>query len=251
MGLYGQVVRPKDEALKQLLRQFVLVRVVYMNEVDIARFQFDYDLVFAVLFTNSHGEVYSRYGSRTQWNATSRISLTGLKRNMQKVLAVHKQSPRPSTRRPAPQIAGQVAGIRGGCMHCHQAWEGLRWQARQAGKFDINMFYVYPQPKRIGLRLDVDEGNRVVAVSKGSAAERAGLQIADVITRIGKHTILSQADATWALHNAPTSGTLEIQFTRAGKQQAAQLILADGWKRKTKLTWRASMRNEELPSKSK
>ena len=118
-------------------------------------------------------------------------------------------------------------------------------------QFDINMFYVYPQPKTVGLRLHVDEGNRVVAVSKNSAAERAGLQIADVITRIGQHAILSQADAIWALHNAPTSGTLDVQFMRTGQQKPRKLILADGWKRKTKLSWRASMREETLPGKSK
>ena len=77
--------------------QFILVRVIDMSNVDIANFQFDYDLVFAVMFMNGHGRVYSRYGSRTPWNSESRVSLAGLQYTMRQVLEHHAPTLRPKT----------------------------------------------------------------------------------------------------------------------------------------------------------
>lgn len=247
-GLDEQFVRPTDKEFIDLLRRFELVRIVDMNDVDVARIQFDYDLVFAVLFMNAHEVVYSRYGSRTPWNSESRVSLEGLKNTMRQVLSSHDPKLRPAAAPPRPVLARELFPSARGCMHCHQVWEGLRHRARQRGQFDPRSLFVYPMPKNIGLTLDVDVGNRVVRVKEDSACGRAGLRPGDSIEIIGGHTIHSQADVGWALHNAPETGSLLMRFTRDGVAASATIQLDPGWK-ETDLSWRASMRTEPSPHK--
>jgi membrane-associated protease RseP (regulator of RpoE activity) len=245
-GLDEQFVHPTDEEFIELQNRFVRVRVVDIKNVDITRIQFDYDLVFAVLFMNANEVVYSRYGSRTPWNHESRVSLEGLKDTMRQVLRSHDPNLRPASAPPDPVLARELLGSPGGCMHCHQVWEGLRNRARRNGDFDPRSLFVYPMPENIGLTLNVDSGNLVDRVTDGSASEQAGVTAGDRIRAIGDHAVHSQADVSWALHNAPESGRLPIRFTRDGRVESATIPLDAGWK-ETKLSWRASMRDEKLP----
>lgn len=221
-----------------------------MSHVDIANLQFDYDLVFAVMFMNGNGRTYSRYGGRTPWNAESRVSLEGLKYTMRQVVAVHDPE-LPPTQVPArPVLARDLPGLGGSCVHCHQVWEGLRRRAKQSGDFDPRSLFVYPRPENIGLRLDVDAGNVVVRVQSNSASERAGIRPGDRIDHIAAIPIFSQADVSWALHNAPDAGELPMQITRVDKTVSVTLNLAPHWK-ETNLSWRASMRGEDEPARHK
>lgn len=62
MGLDSAVLMQGDE-LAPLLDQFVCVRVINANALDLTKFQFDFDLSFSTLFFNGDGTVYGRYGS--------------------------------------------------------------------------------------------------------------------------------------------------------------------------------------------
>jgi hypothetical protein len=225
----------------------VVVRILEMKNVDISRFEFDYDLVFAAVFMNGHGKIYGRYGSRTPWNSQSRYSLQGLKYTMRQVLDAHDPEQRPpESPNLQPLFARELFAPNRGCIHCHEVWEGLRRRARRQGTFDYRSLFVYPMPENIGLKLDVDAGNRVVHVIPQSASDQAGIKSGDVITKIGDHSIRSQADVSWALHNASEIENLVVMFLRNGRPTSAELHLAAGWK-ETNLSWRASMRNEEMP----
>ena len=221
-----------------------------MSDVDIANVQFDFDLVFAVVFMNEKGRIYSRYGGRTPWNSTSRMSLEGLKYTMRHVVRDHAPALRPTSPPAKPVLARELPGARRSCIHCHEVWEGLRRQAKRDGEFDASSLYVYPRPENVGLTLEVDVGNRVASIKSGSASDRAGLQDGDRIDKIGDTAIYSQADVSRALHNAPVTGQLSVQFTRGGKTMVATLKLDEHWK-ETNLTWRASMRKEQAPPRHK
>lgn len=217
-----------------------------MNDVDIAQIQFDYDLVFAVLFMNTNGRVYGRYGGRTPWNSESRVSLAGLKYTMRQVMRAHDPTLRPNTGPTEPMLARGLLPSKRSCMHCHEVWEGLRSRARKTGNFDPRSLFVYPRPENIGLTVDVDVGNRVKSVKANSTCAQVGLSAGDSIKKIGDYSIYSQADISWALHNAPETGQLLIHFTRDGRMAQAMIQLDEGWK-EDKLSWRASMRKEESP----
>ena len=53
----------QEPELVPLLDQFVCVRVINANALDLSRFQFDYDLSFSAIMFNGDGTIYGRYGS--------------------------------------------------------------------------------------------------------------------------------------------------------------------------------------------
>ena len=62
------------------MEQFVRVRVVQGNGMDLSLFQFDYDLTFAVFFMNADKTIYGRFGTRAEYeNAAKDISIESFK----------------------------------------------------------------------------------------------------------------------------------------------------------------------------
>ena len=52
-----------ESQVSPLLDQFVRVRLIKANSLDLQKFQFDYDLSFSVLFFNGDATLYGRFGS--------------------------------------------------------------------------------------------------------------------------------------------------------------------------------------------
>lgn len=244
------MVRP-DPELYSLIQQFVPVRIVNMSGVDINLFQFDFDLTMAMMFLNADGQVYSRYGGRDHQSAEKRISMKGLKNTMRAVLALHKSQdkaflPAPPRQKMTPEdILGMPPLSKGSsqCIHCHQINE-FQWQAqRRKGIFNPESLWGVPLPENVGLTMDVDEGNRVIAVAPASAAAKAGIQAGDVLEAVNGVRTLSQADVQWGLHRAPSEGRFTVQLRRNGGTQTVTLEVARGWRR-TNNIWRASVRRQ-------
>ena len=128
--------------LSELTEQFVCVRLVKANDLDLSRFQFDFDLTFAVIFMNADGTIYGRYGTRSKTeDATKDISLAGLAEAMKGVLTIHADYPDNRDRLSGKQAAATrfktpdaIPSLRGkykteldyqgqvtrSCLHCHQ-----------------------------------------------------------------------------------------------------------------------------------
>lgn len=240
------MVRPTDRELTSLLRQFVRVRILQMNNADIGLFQFDFDLTWMGFFLDADERIYSRYGGRDGGDPEGRLSVAGLKYTMREVLQYHRQQPADVPAPPRkPVLPGDLFPAKEkGCLHCHQVWEGLRKQARRDGRFTTEMYDVYPLPENVGLRLDVDRGNKVVKVIPDSPSSRAGVRVGDRIQRIADLAVCSQGDVMWALHNAPNEGQVAVSCLRDGQLHSFTLDLGRGWK-KTDLSWRASMWKEK------
>src|SRR5262249_45925458 len=94
--------------------------------------------------------------------------------------------------------------------------------------------------KNVGLTLDVDQGDRVLAVDPGSAADRAGVRAGDVLQRLNGQPVSSFADVRHALDLAPKVGTVPVAWQRGGKDLSGTLELRDGW-RESDISWRPSM----------
>src|SRR3954447_18389935 len=91
-GLDGQIAVQEPE-LRPLLDQFVCVRLINANTLDLARFQFDYDLSFSTLFFNADGTVYGRYGSWKHQRDPQDKTTAGYKRALEAALALHRGYP--------------------------------------------------------------------------------------------------------------------------------------------------------------
>jgi S1-C subfamily serine protease len=206
-------------------------------------------------FIGPDEKVYGRYGGRDAKSAEGRLSLAGLRFALEQTLVTHrrqsKSTPQP-TRKDKPLLAEEYPAARnlrrGECIHCHQISEFRRHQAKLSGTFQREELWVYPLPENVGLLLDNDQGNKVRSLTAGSPADKAGIRGGDLLQAMNGVPIHSSGDVQFALHRAPASGKIAIQWSQEGKAITADLELAPGW-RKTNWTWRPSML-DILPSLS-
>jgi membrane-associated protease RseP (regulator of RpoE activity) len=235
--------------------QFVCVRAVQMWGADLARFQFQAMLTWAVFFLNADGTIYGRYGSRGQRRGMrdndKDVSLEGFKKAVQGALEVHKgfpankaslaakTGPTPIAKTPEelPGAAGRPNAREAkpgthGCIHCHnvQDWEMI--SVRKAGQpITDKMLWPYPLPDQLGLSLDVRERATVAAVAAGSPAEKGGFKAGDRILALEGQPLISIADVQWVLHHAPEPSVLKAEVDRGGRKAEVTLALAAGWRR--------------------
>jgi len=76
---------------------------------------------------------------------------------------------------------------------------------------------------------DKIEGAEITSVSKGSAADRAGLQAGDVITKIGNKKIENAEDVSKAVREHKPGERVDVVLLRKGKEQKHSVEL-DKWK---------------------
>ena len=262
-GFDAAVLQNATDRLKPLMDQFVCVRIIMANAMDLRQFQFDYDLSFAAFFMNADGTIYGRYGTRSDQKDTERdLSMDSFAKAMEASLDLHKKFPANKSsltakRGPEPRVArpeeyptlakykptldleGQVVQS---CLHCHQIRDAERVDLRTKNvAISDQVMFPWPMPVVIGLTLDSKERARVTTVVSGSAAEKAGIKSGDEIVSLDGQPMVSIADVQFVLHHAPASGaTIAATIKRGEAAKNVSLVLADGWRRVSDISWRAT-----------
>jgi hypothetical protein len=256
---FDDEVARRDPIIRDLLDEFVCVRIVQANSMDLSHFQFDFDLSFAVFLTDADLTIYGRFGTRSDRPEWQDISLTGLRKAMAEALRMHRneadvkpslagKQPKPSrfkTPRDYPSLSGRYTAaldyngkVVQSCVHCHQIREAARQLQYSTGEsMPEEMLFPYPDPDVVGLRLDPAEMAKICQVRAGSAAGRAGLERGDELISLDGQPLLSIADFQWVLHNAPETAVMPAQVRRHGKTVNLTMVLKDGWRRGN-ISWR-------------
>ena len=245
------------------MEQFVCVRLVQANAMDLTLFQFDYDMTFAVFFMNADKTVYGRFGSRSdQKEATRDISIEGFREALSVALELHKSYPAnratlagkqgrpvqfktpddyPSLRGKYQSTLDYTGKVVQSCMHCHQIREAERkWWRTEKKPAPDSVIHPWPMPDVIGLELDPTAKARVKNVVKQSAADHAGFQAGDEILTLEGQPLLSIADLQWVLQNAPAPATLGARVKRGRSELDLTLALPADWRRASDISWRVS-----------
>ncbi len=258
---FDDEVARRDKTIADLLDEFVCVRVPEANNMDLAHFQFDYDLSFAVFFTDADLLIYGRYGTRSERPEAQDISLGGLRKAMAEALRMHRnraefaaslsgKQAKPARFKTPREYPGILAGFQTvsgdaeitakSCIHCHQVRNAERRLYHSAGEpLPENVIYPYPDPSVVGLELDAKEMAKVDRVAPGSPAERAGIKPGDEIVALDDQPILSIADVQWVLHNTPAATTLGMRVRRSQEIVPLSLSLESGWRRGN-ISWRTT-----------
>ncbi len=258
-GIDTQVLLENTE-ITPLMDQFVCVRVINANALDLSLFQFDYDLSFSTLFFNGDGTIYGRYGSWSHQTNAQNTATAGFKRALEAALVLHQAYPKNRTALAGKQgVPGpyetpvQIPGLAGkytvdlnwngkvvpSCVHCHQIGDGLRLSLREQHQpIPPKLIYPMPAPETIGLKLAPEQIAHIDSVTPGSVAAIAGLKAGDELISLAGQPLISVADVSWALHQAPESGFVPGVRRRASAEQPFQLTLTNGWRNKSDIAGR-------------
>jgi hypothetical protein len=259
---FDDEVARRDPVIRDLLDQFVCVRLVQANAIDLTEFQHDFDLSFTAYFLNPDGTLYGRFGTRSERPEPEDIALEGLRAAMEGALRMHRDYPaikpalagkqarstRYKTPRDYPSLAGKYGTtldyegkVAQSCMHCHQVREAERLVVRSAGgPIPDEVLFPYPDPSVLGLKLDPKARATVERVAPGTSAERAGLRPGDAIETLAGQPLLSIADVQWVLQNTPSAaGQIDARVRRGDENQNLTLGLPEGWRRGN-ISWRAT-----------
>jgi hypothetical protein len=256
-------VAERDPAIRPLLDEFVCVRMVQANAMDLSLFQFDYDQSWAAFMMNADKTIYGRYGTRShQHESDDDVSLEGFAEALRLALALHRNfatyasalkakrgEPAPfATPEDFPMLKGKYQSkldwdgkVAQSCIHCHQVGESQRHVYRsQRQPIPTKVLFPYPHPKTLGLIIDPKTATLVKEVVAGSVAERDGFRKGDRLLTLAGQPLISIADLQWVLHDAGETADLPVRVSRDGGAVDLTLRLAEGWREKGDISWRAT-----------
>jgi hypothetical protein len=240
----------QDKRIQARARDFVCLRITRMNDVDLSRFAFDYDLTWMAFFLNAEGHVYSRYGGRDAASAEDLLSAEGLLHTMDQVLRLHRArtglsrppaGPGPRRADSLPPLAARLQARADACIHCHHVNEALYQERLGKAGGGPDWLWQYPPPENVGLKLDLVRGNEVREVLPGSPAARAGLRPGDRLRRAAGTTVLTAADLRHVLNGLGATARLTLTAERGGTVSGFTLDLPAGWRR-WDVSWRKSVK---------
>ncbi|MGK0187152.1 MAG: serine protease Do [Verrucomicrobiales bacterium] len=246
------------------MSNFVAVRVIQANAMDLKLFQFDYDMSFAVTFLNADRTVYGRFGTRNgnAEAADDDISIEGLTAAMTAALQLHKnypenretladKQPRQGVKYPVPEkiptmgkyksVLDYEGKVAGSCIHCHSIRDQQRRIVRDAGEvLGLRELSPWPMPSVLGIRMDPKQRATVLTVTGDSSAASSGLKSGDHILSANGQPLLSTADLQWTLHQMAENAALSLDITRNGTPQRISISPQKKWRESSDITWRVS-----------
>jgi serine protease Do len=258
-GIDAQVLLENSD-ITPLLDQFVCVRLINANALDLSRFQFDYDLSFTALTFHGDGTLYGRYGSWSHQKDSQNTATAGFRLALERSLGLHRGYPANRAQLAGKQGAPSpyatpinIPGLEGrftldlnwngkvvpSCVHCHQVADGLRLTLReQKQPLTDELIYPMPAPETVGFTLAKDQVARVESVQPGTPAAHAGLQVGDDLVELGGQALVSVADVSWVLHRQGSVPSLPAVVRRAGQEQRLTLTLPTGWRGQSDISGR-------------
>ncbi len=221
------------------MSQYVLVRIIRMDTVDIGLFEHDRNNTLYFYLMNADEQIYMRYGGRDSAAADTYLSLASLEVALRQGLEQHErfkkgelaktERPKPASPRDYPLLVERTFA-RGQCVECHLIGDFQNLH-REKDKTLDKMTHLYRSPdlKTIGIHLDVPKG--LVVKEAKDAVAAAGMKAGDRITSVNGTAVLTFADLQHYYDKTDRRAAKTVPFTveREGKTEALTVTLPPRW----------------------
>lgn len=232
------VLSPPTSPLGKLLSQFVLVRIIRLDNVDLGLFDYDRNNTLFFFAMNSDEQIYLRYGGRDSQSPDTYLNLNSLEIALKHGLELHQRYQKgdlKKTERPKPVFAREIPLLvertfaRGQCVECHLVGDFQNQHRELDGTLDkLTHMYRTPDIKTIGIHLDVPQG--LVVKEARDAVQAAGMKAGDRITALNSVPVYSVGDLLYRYDKAPRrSSSLQITVDRDGQGRELTVALPRLW----------------------
>ena len=216
------MLSPPDSPLGKQLAQYVCVRIVRMDDVDVGLFERDWNNAIYFFALNADEQIYFRYGGRDSASPDTYSDVDSMELALRQGLVLHQQylkgelkkepRPQPLYPRQMPLLVRRTFAQHA-CVECHLIGDFQNIQREQDGTLDkLTHLYRSPDIKTIGIYLDVPKG-LVVKEAKGAAAD-AGMRPGDRIAR-------------WNGTPVWTFGDVQYRYDKVSRQAESITISVD------------------------
>jgi hypothetical protein len=232
------VLSPRSSPRGQLLSQYVTARIIRLDDVDLALFDYDRYNTLYFFVMNADEQIYLRYGGRDSQSPDTYLNLSSLELALKKGLELHEQyksGKLARTERPKPMFAREFPLLvertfaRGQCVECHLVADFQNQHREKDGTLDkLTHMFRSPDLKTLGVFLDVPKG-LVVKEAKDAAAQ-AGMRAGDEITHWNGARVYTFGDLQYHYDKLPrTAKTVSAVVDREGKSIALTIQLPVRW----------------------
>jgi hypothetical protein len=232
------VLSPKDAPLTKVLSEYVCVRVVRMDDVNIGLFDRDWNNAIYFFVLNADEQIYMRYGGRDAPSPDTYSSLDSLRIALEQGLVLHQkylQGTLPKQERPKPRFPREMPLLvertfaQRQCVECHLIGDFQNIQRERDGVLDkLTNLYRSPDIKTIGIFLDVPKG-LVVKEATGAVAA-AGMKPGDRIAAWNGVPVWTFGDVQYRYDKVDRHAkSLQITVDRSGQSVELTVALPPRW----------------------
>lgn len=232
------MLSPSDSPLGKQLRKYVCVRIIRMDNVDIALFDYDRNNTLYFFLMNADEQIYMRYGGRDARSPDSYLNLDSLALAAEKGLELHqlyKDGKLPKTVRPKPDSPRNYSMLvdrtfkQNACVECHLIGDFQNLHREKDGTLDklVHLFRS-PDIRTLGIELDVPKGLAVKETS--GAALAAGMKPGDRIARWEGDVVWTFGDLQYRYDKVPrTARSIQVTVDRGGQPVELSIALPVRW----------------------
>jgi hypothetical protein len=232
------VLSPKSSPLGKVLSEYVLVRIVRMDDVNVALFDRDWYNTLYFFVMNGDEQIYMRYGGRDARSPDSYLNLESIELAARQGLVLHKQymeGKLPKKELPKPLYPRQIPLLvertfaRSQCVECHLIGDFQNLQREQDKTLDkLRHLFVSPDIRAIGIELDVPKG-LVVKQATGAVAQ-AGMSAGDRISGFNGVPVWTFGDLQYEYDKVNRRAKqVEISVERGGTESKLTVALPERW----------------------
>jgi hypothetical protein len=232
------VLSPKNSPLGKVLSQYVLVRIVRMDDVNVALFDRDWYNTLYFFALNADEQIYLRYGGRDARSPDSYLNLESIELAARQGLELHKlyregklprkEPPKPLYPREIPMLVERTYA-RGQCVECHLIGDFQNLQRERDNTLDkLKHLFVAPDIRTIGIELDVPKGLLVRQAT--GAVEKAGMKAGDRISGLNGVPVWTFGDLQYEYDKVDRRARrIEISVDRSGEEARLKVDLPEKW----------------------